>query len=152
MDLAARLKAARGALKIKQEEMVARSGIPIDTYRKYEGGTRQPGADALAGLMRAGVNVTYLLTGEGEMLQAAESEALLRRSLAVAGTQEPNGRYGAPLIDAKALGYILAGIMKTNANATPERIGELAARFYVMMVEEGNMRPDDSPNPHKEQG
>ena len=42
MSVSERLKRARTALKLKQDEMSARTGIPIDTYKKYEGGTGSP--------------------------------------------------------------------------------------------------------------
>ena len=67
-ELAARLKAARAALGLKQEEVVAISGIPIDSYRKYEGGRSRPGAGAIAKLERAGISASWLTSGEGEML------------------------------------------------------------------------------------
>lgn len=68
--ISARLKAARSALGLTQEELVAISGIPIDTLRKYEGGRSQPGADAVAGYVRAGINANWLLTGDGPMRMA----------------------------------------------------------------------------------
>lgn len=67
MSIAERIKAARAALKLKQEEVVSISGIPLSTYRKYEGGTAEPGSKALAGLTCAGMNANWLLTGEGPM-------------------------------------------------------------------------------------
>ena len=46
--------------------MAAAANIPLDTYKKYEGGRVVPGGDALAGLARAGINVTELLIGDAE--------------------------------------------------------------------------------------
>lgn len=57
-------------MKVTQDELCARSGIPLATYKKYEGDDRSPGADAIAGLIHAGINANWLLTGEGPMLMA----------------------------------------------------------------------------------
>jgi len=76
MTFADRLKVVRGELRLKQEEISAQSDIPLDTYRKYEGASRQPGADALAGLVRMGINANWLLTGKGEMLISPMNSAL----------------------------------------------------------------------------
>jgi len=62
-SLAPRLKRERARLGKSQEEMARAAGIPLDTYKKYEGGSRTPGGDALAGLDRAGVDVLLVLTG-----------------------------------------------------------------------------------------
>lgn len=42
--------------------------IPLTTYKGYEMDQRSPGADSLESLSRFGVNVNWLLTGEGAML------------------------------------------------------------------------------------
>lgn len=68
MSVGPRIKEARKTLRLNQEEFSARSGIPLDTLRKYEGGSRSPGSEAIAGVARMGVNANWLLTGEGEML------------------------------------------------------------------------------------
>lgn len=43
----------------------------MSTYRKYEGGSSLPGTEAIAGLIRTGINANWLLTGEGPMLLAS---------------------------------------------------------------------------------
>jgi transcriptional regulator with XRE-family HTH domain len=63
-----RLKQWRNFLGLTQQQFCERTGIPLRTLRGYEGGTRHPGEDALAAIARTGVNMTWLLTGEGEML------------------------------------------------------------------------------------
>jgi len=63
MSIAERLKEARASLRLKQDELVAISGIPLNTYRKYEGGTSEPGSKALAGLAKAGIDLNWLITG-----------------------------------------------------------------------------------------
>jgi transcriptional regulator with XRE-family HTH domain len=63
-----RLKQWRQFLGLTQQQFCERTGIPLRTLRGYEGGTRHPGEDALAAIARTGVNLNWLLTGEGEML------------------------------------------------------------------------------------
>jgi transcriptional regulator with XRE-family HTH domain len=63
-----RLKQWRQFLGLTQQQFCERTGIPLRTLRGYEGGTRHPGEDALAAIARTGVNMNWLLTGEGEML------------------------------------------------------------------------------------
>ncbi len=58
-----RLKAERARLGKSQKEMAAETGIPLDTYTKYEGNARVPGGEALASLARAGLDVNALLIG-----------------------------------------------------------------------------------------
>ena len=47
----------------------------IGVLKKYEQGVNVPGGEALAALARTGVNVNWLLTGEGAMRQAATDPA-----------------------------------------------------------------------------
>jgi transcriptional regulator with XRE-family HTH domain len=67
MDIGGRLKALRDALGLTQAQFAARIGLPKATLVGYEVGQRKPGADALAAISRSGVNMTWLLTGEGDM-------------------------------------------------------------------------------------
>lgn len=65
--LAERLVLARNALKLTQDALSGQSGIPLSTLKKYEGSHREPGADALSKLVKSGMNVNWLLTGDGDM-------------------------------------------------------------------------------------
>jgi len=73
-----RLKQWRQFLGLTQQQFCERTGIPLRTLRGYEGGTRHPGEDALAAIARTGVNMNWLLTGEGEMLPRDESGSALK--------------------------------------------------------------------------
>jgi len=65
-SVGARLKERRAQLGLSQEDMARRAGIPLDSYKKYEGGTRAPGEEALGGLSRAAeTSADWLLTGRG---------------------------------------------------------------------------------------
>lgn len=63
-----RLKEARAALGLTQKELCALIEMPLPSLRDYELGKRIPGGDAIGGLVRAGINSNWLLTGEGPML------------------------------------------------------------------------------------
>jgi transcriptional regulator with XRE-family HTH domain len=76
MKINARIKAWRQALGLTQEEFAKRAGISKATLVGYEVGQRKPGAEALAAIARTGVNMTWLLTGEGEMLPRASPPVL----------------------------------------------------------------------------
>jgi len=67
ISLAHRLKAWRHALGLTQEQFAQRCGLPKRTVIGYENGEREPGSAALAAIARTGVNMNWLLTGEGEM-------------------------------------------------------------------------------------
>lgn len=63
-DIGARLKRARKARTQSQREFAAETGMPLPSYRDYEGGKRVPGGDALRRFARAGIDAHWLLTGE----------------------------------------------------------------------------------------
>lgn len=73
-DIAKRIKAWRHALGLTQEEFARRSGIPKRTIVGYENAERDPGSAALAAIAKTGVNMTWLLTGEGEMLPGKQEK------------------------------------------------------------------------------
>lgn len=65
-----RLKEARAALGLTQKELCALIEKPLPSLRDYELGKSIPGGEAVASLVRAGINANWLLTGEGPMLLA----------------------------------------------------------------------------------
>ncbi len=52
---------------LTQEQFAALAGMPKRTLVGYENAEREPGSSSLAAIARTGVNMTWLLTGEGEM-------------------------------------------------------------------------------------
>jgi transcriptional regulator with XRE-family HTH domain len=68
INVGARLKAVRQQLKMSQAAVSQATGIPLGTYKKYEGEERLPGSVALAAIGKVGVNINWLLSGEGPML------------------------------------------------------------------------------------
>jgi transcriptional regulator with XRE-family HTH domain len=87
-SIGSRLKQWRTAVNLTQEEVAERSGIPLSTYKKYEGDNRVPGGEALADLANIGPNPHWILTGRGDMCvpegasdvwSSTASEAVYRR-------------------------------------------------------------------------
>ena len=64
-DLGRRLARLRKELGLDVEGMSRRTGIPVSTLKKYEAGLRAPGSRALQALSGTGVDLNWLLTGEG---------------------------------------------------------------------------------------
>ena len=65
-----RIRQWRLALGLTQAELSTRLGVHIGVLKKYEQGINIPGGEVLATIAKTGVNMTWLLTGEGEMLPA----------------------------------------------------------------------------------
>jgi len=63
-----RIRSWRVAIGLTQVEFAKRLGVHIGVLKKYEQGVNIPGGEVLAAIAKTGVNMTWLLTGEGEML------------------------------------------------------------------------------------
>lgn len=74
-DIGSRLRAWRKHLQMTQEEFHAKTGIPVGMIRKYEGNHNVPGGDALIAIGGTGVNLNWLLLGQGELCGRACSPA-----------------------------------------------------------------------------
>jgi transcriptional regulator with XRE-family HTH domain len=70
--IGSRLKAWRHALGLTQSAFAERIGVHIGVLKKYEQGLNVPGGEALAAIAKTSVNMTWLLTGEGEMRPQTE--------------------------------------------------------------------------------
>lgn len=90
-----RLKEARKHLGLPQATLAKQANIPLQTYKKYEGGSISPGSDALLGLYGCGISIHWLLAGEGPMLTADTK-------------QEP-----APAVDTEMLEGVIEGLEKS---------------------------------------
>lgn len=78
MSLPERLKLVRDSLRLTQKEISNRVSVSVQMWRAYESGSSVPGGNVLEALARLGINVNWLLTGEGEMrwaVRLTESEA-----------------------------------------------------------------------------
>lgn len=123
-SIGGRLIEARKALDLTQDGFSTQTGLPLSTLKKYEGEHREPGSEALALIAKAGVNLHWLITGDGAPLVAAQNIAEQPR----APTAE---------INAEALAAIMAAVEFTNPKASPPERAAIAARAYVSSIREG---------------
>lgn len=75
-DIRQRLRDLQEILHLTQEEMAKAGGRTRISYAEYirEQNPRMPGADFIANLvLNTGVNANWLLTGQGDMFNAASS-------------------------------------------------------------------------------
>jgi transcriptional regulator with XRE-family HTH domain len=75
MDVKDRIREWRQALGLTQAAFSEQTGVPLRTIKGYESGERSPGMDALASIAKTGVNLNWLLTGEGSMRSDEERAA-----------------------------------------------------------------------------
>lgn len=68
-DIASRLRAFRFKTGKAQDAFALETGIAYGTYKRLEAGDK-PKSESLEKLMMAGLNINWLLSGEGEMLLA----------------------------------------------------------------------------------
>lgn len=101
-SIAARLRAERERLSLTQREMAARSGIPFDTYTKYEGGSRKLTANPLAKLKNAGIEIGRLFGGDDELALLKTHSANLAQQLQARAEQPRAGYVYLPLYDVRA--------------------------------------------------
>lgn len=73
-DAALRLKEIRGSKGVSQSKFARYLEISLRSYQYYENGTRPLPIDVLRRLAEAGMNIHWLLTGEGERDVPAQEE------------------------------------------------------------------------------
>lgn len=71
MTIGDRLAACRAFLGLSQKEMSEKVDIAASTLKKIEKDGNVPNGETLLGYSRAGFSPTWILTGEGEMLNDA---------------------------------------------------------------------------------
>jgi len=113
------LKVARGALGLSQTEAASGSSVPVGTLRKYEQGPSLPGAEAIAGFIRLGINSNWLLTGEGPMLLA---------DLNPAGNLEPERLR-------LSIETVEEGLRQTKRTMEPAKRAELVLAVYDLYAD-----------------
>jgi transcriptional regulator with XRE-family HTH domain len=68
IGIAERLRVWRkSTLAMTQQELAEATGVHVSAIRKYENGHCVPGYESLLAIASTGVNLHWLLTGEGEM-------------------------------------------------------------------------------------
>ena len=127
--IAERLRVIRAKYSVSQPEFAAKCGVSIRAYQDYEAGKRLPSAEVMLALTELGIDVDWLLTGEGEM---CPDEAM------------PSGAV-AP-IDEVLMGRVVEGISKTykemGARISPRDLGIAAARMASDLIE-AYQKPED---------
>ena len=75
-SLGARLRTVRKALGKSQDDMAAACSVSREMWGKYERDVAMPGGEVLIKVALAGVNVNYILTGQGAALSAPATPPL----------------------------------------------------------------------------
>jgi hypothetical protein len=79
MKISQRFSLIRVKLGLSQPAAASKFHIPLPSWKNYEKGPSEPGSGALRGLVEGGININWLLTGEGKILlvdQAKETETV----------------------------------------------------------------------------
>ncbi|THF63740.1 helix-turn-helix transcriptional regulator [Pseudothauera nasutitermitis] len=132
MSLPERLKAVRAALGLTQKEFAAQSGVSPRGYQGYEDGRSVPGGEAIEGLVRAGVNANWLLTGEGPMLRSELEEAAVWRARAGQLQADLDAAAQAIPLNETAMRAIIIGVLEDPrySGAEADRIAARAVQLY----------------------
>ncbi len=69
MCISERLRQICEAKNWKIKDFADQTGIAYRTLQGYVGGEREPNAEGMAAIAKAGVNLNWLVSGEGEMFQ-----------------------------------------------------------------------------------
>lgn len=125
-----RLKEIRLSLEYTQTRMGEAVGGKLRSWQEYESGTRMPGGSVFAGLARLGVNVNWVLTGEGPQMRTAPAPAnasdapisaeVLEDVLKVLRRyQDKRGRHWLPEHEARLAVEIYQYLMEMEQQPTP---------------------------------
>ena len=74
MCISERLRQVCEAKNWKITDFAEQTGIAYRTMQGYVGGEREPNAEGMSGIAKAGVNLNWLVSGEGEMFQTKLQE------------------------------------------------------------------------------
>ena len=119
-----RLKAARTALGLTQEQFAQFGGVKMQAQSMYETGKRVPDADYLVSIVATGADILYILTGERSsspmpLPAAGELPLHLRKRLK------------------DAIEAVEAGLDALDRHASPAIKAELILTAYDILAQEG---------------
>lgn len=131
VTLGKRLSDARKALKLTQDVFCTLTGMPKSSLQKYEGSHSVPGTDALSMVAKAGINLHWLITGDGQMLVSEPR----------AEGAKPNPAFAQ--INEDALIAAFVGMMQVAApGETPKQTATKAIQFYKYLLDQEMITPD----------
>ena len=135
--IATRLRELRQRIGFsRRPDMAHHLGLPSSTYSAYEGDAGPPKVEWLVELARRGVNLNWLLTGDGEMLLPPRAVALDgppfptgdKRSATTGGPREPE-------LDIYLLAAMIRRVEREEQGRehplTALEKGEMIARLYA---------------------
>lgn len=73
MAISNRIKQARRHLNLSQRDFAEKIGVDQGRVSQWETERSQPSSSALSEIARLGININWLLTGEGEMMRIVSS-------------------------------------------------------------------------------
>jgi transcriptional regulator with XRE-family HTH domain len=82
MEVGDRLRLLRQKLGLTQSQMAQKLGVTLNTYQRYELGNRNLTVEKLQQLRKLfGVNLNWLLTGEGGMFESYNDKEKVKQHL-----------------------------------------------------------------------
>lgn len=75
MCISKRLRQVCEAKSWKIKDFAEHTGISYRTLQGYVGGEREPNAEGMAAIAKAGVNLNWLVSGKGDMFQSKENNS-----------------------------------------------------------------------------
>lgn len=142
-SIAARLRLLRHRLGFaRRSDMAAHLGLPSSTYSAYEGENGPPKVEWLLELAHRGVNLNWLLTGEGEMLLVSSDTVTANAAMiplpTTSGPAAPSP-HPKPEPEATVDAYLLAAMISRVEREERDRgrpltaleKGEMIARLYA---------------------
>jgi transcriptional regulator with XRE-family HTH domain len=135
MSVAERLKGWRQSVGATQDQFASLIGKHVGMIRKWEGGSATPGGDALIDIATTGVNLHWLLTGEGEMhagVGAAPSQVQQQTLQAAPALNHE-------LLQAAVEG-VAEGLRRINRTVPADKHAQLIAAAYELLLDgQGNV-------------
>ncbi|PJG82398.1 helix-turn-helix domain-containing protein [Caviibacterium pharyngocola] len=80
MRISERLKLVCEHKNWKIKEFAELTGLPYRTMQGYIGGEREPNAEGMTAIAKVGVNLNWLVSGEGEMFKETEQQTDLNQT------------------------------------------------------------------------